>query len=167
MANDRDVKRQALQLYLVGIDIDKIVEIVGKSQRTIYRYIKEYEEGKCDIDLSNVVTNVKKFQEKEFNDLLDVLSSKIYIDKITMALDKIDDQQIENELKKNGIRGVTGFIGTLVDKRLKSYTVILEKENLKLKKQVASNSRVVQFVGEEPVYEIDHQLQNDDTQSIS
>lgn len=148
MVSDKEIKRQVLQLYISGIDADTIAKVVEKSKRTVYRYIKAYENGECDIDMSNIVTGVKKFREQELEDLLEILSSKLYIDKVSMALDRIDETQIDNELKKNGIRGVTGFIGTLIDKRLKSYTVELERENLKLKKDIVTSKRTIVFEGE-------------------
>ena len=163
----KDVKRQALQMYISGVDTDKIANTCQLSERTVYRYIKEYDEGKSNVDVSKTVSAVKKFREQELEDLLDILKSTTYIDKIAMVLDNITEVEVQKELGKNGLRGVTVLFGTMVDKRLKSYTVEMERENLKLKKKLASNHRVIQFIGEEPVYELDNKLPQDNTKNIS
>ena len=161
------IKQKVITLYLAGEDIDTIVNSCHKSKRTVYRYIQAYEDGTLNIDMSQVAKKVAQFKEEEAKDIFDILKSNSYANKVAMALEKINSDAMDKEIEIRGIRGVTNLIGVLIDKRLKSYTVEIEKENLKLKQELASNSRVIQFVGEEPVYELDNKLSERNIKDIS
>lgn len=144
----------------------EIANIVGVSKRTVERKIKDYEAGKypfCD----NVVKGVSQFEKEEDIEILDIIKSNSYSKIVNMGLRSLTQERIDEELDNKGIRGVVGMIGTLIDKRLKSYAIELEKENLELKTKIASNSRSVVFMNEGEIYASSNELPNRHTKGIS
>lgn len=167
MASLKEIQKLAITMYMADEDVKDIVHVTGKSERTIYRYIEQWKNKELDIDLSEVKKVVSNFKKEEALDILDILTSNSYSGKVKKALDLISEKELAKEIEVRGIRNVTAFIGTLIDKRLKSYSIELERENMKLKKELATNGRVIQFVGEEPVYEVSTELQENDITNIS
>ena len=168
MPSTRDIQKLALTMHFIkNDDIKKIVEVTGKSERTIYRYIADYNSGKIVIDLTDVKKIVKEHKRQEAIDILDILQSNSYSALVKTAMSKITDEQIDKELSQRGIRNVVGLIGTFIDKRLKSYSIELERENKALKDKLISNGRQIVFMNEGELYASSDELPNRHTEDIS
>ena len=168
MPSTRDIQKLALTMHFIkNDDIKKIVEVTGKSERTIYRYIADYNSGKLVIDLTDVKKIVKEHKRQEAIDILDILQSNSYSALVKTAMSKITDEQIDKELSQRGIRNVVGLIGTFIDKRLKSYSIELERENKALKDKLISNGRQIVFMNEGELYASSDELPNRHTEDIS
>lgn len=162
----REIDKHIIGKWKLGVRPLEIAELVGVSKRTVERKIEKYNKGDmpyCD----NIVENMSQFEKEEEEAIINLLKSEGYADIVRFSLKNITEARIIKEMDTKGLRGVTGLIGTLIDKRLKSYAIDLERENLKLKNKIASNIRHVTFVGEEQIIEYDNQLQENDTQDIS
>lgn len=168
MPSTRDIQKLALTMHFIkNDDIKKIVEVTGKSERTIYRYIADYNSGKLDIDLTDVKKIVNDYKKIEAQDILEILQSNSYTKLVNTAISKITDEQIDKELSQRGIRNVVGLIGTFIDKRLKSYSIELERENKALKDKLISNGRQIVFMNEGELYASSDELPNRHTEDIS
>lgn len=162
----REKDKQIVGLYKRNKSAQEISEVVGVSKRTVERKIRAYNEGEmpyCD----NIAQKVSQWEKEEEELIFNMIKSDGYANIVKMGLESITQERIDKEYEKGGVRAITMMVGTLIDKRLKSSSVDLERANLKLKKELAANSRIIQFVGEEPVYEVDNQLPQNDTKRIS
>jgi hypothetical protein len=167
MASLKEIQKLAITMHLADEDVKDIVTVTKKSERTIYRYIEQFNNGELDIDLSDVKRTVSEFKKDESLDILGILKSNSYSGKVKEALGLIDKKTMQEEIANRGIGNITRFIGTLIDKRLKSYTHELEKENLELKKKMADNGRQIVFVNEDEVYASGVKLPNEHIKNIS
>jgi len=167
MASLKEIQKLAITMYEAKEDVKDIVEVTGKSERTIYRYIEQWKNKELDIDLSEVKKTVSKFKKQEALDILDILTSNSYSKRVQTALGLIDEKSLKDEMAARGIGNITRFIGTLIDKRLKSYSIELERENIALKKDLAKNGRVIVFEGEGEIYEGNDKLPQENPQDIS
>lgn len=162
----REIDKHIIGKWKLGVKPMEIAELVGVSKRTVERKVKSYTDGNmpyCD----NIVEKMSQFEKEEEEAIINLLKSEGYADIVRFSLKNITEARIIKEMDTKGLRGVTGLVGTLIDKRLKSYAIDLERENLKLKTEIASNTRQVYFVGEEQINEHNNKLQENDIKSIS
>lgn len=151
--------KQGLSAQAISVD-------VAVSKRTVERKITAYKNGEmpyCD----NIVENMSQFETQEEEAIINMLKSEGYANIVRFSLKAITEERITKEIDTRGLRGVTALVGTLIDKRLKSYAIDLERENLKLKNEIASNTRQIVFVGEETIIANDNQLQKEHIKDIS
>ena len=162
----REINKLIIGKHTHGDKVQEIADSVGVSKRTVERRIKDFADGKLEY-CRNIDKLMADFIKQEDETVLNILKSSDYAHIVKMGLSSITQEQIDKELSARGLRGVTGLIGTLIDKRLKSYSIDLERDNLKLKNEIASNTRQIVFVGEEPIIANNNKLQEEHIKDIS
>lgn len=162
----REINKLIVGKHSHGDKDQEIANSVGVSKRTVERRLKAYRDG--ELEYCSVIGEVMAdFTKQEDDNILNLLKSEGYANIVKMGLKSITQSRIDSELDIRGIGSVTRLIGTLVDKRLKSYAIDLERENLKLKNEIASNTRQIVFVGEESIVANNNKLQENNTKNIS
>lgn len=144
----REIDKHIIGKWKLGVKPQEIAELVGVSKRTVERKVRSYNDGEmpyCD----NIVEKMSQFEIEQENAIIGMLKSEGYADIVKFSLKNITEERIIKEMDTRGLRGVTGLIGTLIDKRLKSYAIDLERENVALKKRIISTERIIVFEGED------------------
>lgn len=155
MPIDREKDKLIVGYYVNGKTATETAKLVGVSKRTVERKIVKYRNGEmpyCD----NVVKGVSLWEKEAEDKIIQIIRSEGYSNIIKYSLEKITPEQVDKELDLRGIRGVTNLVGMLIDKRHKTYTIQLERENLALKNGMIKQQRNVVFMNEEEVDNANH-----------